>query len=403
MFKEDSASLPARVHSPVNLPRRAHPGAVLLSPTASGMASSHSTGTATGAISHLPLSPQLSSQHMSLNDLLDQQQNMLLDSQRTAAAGTAVVSPLMQPSSSLYLDSFTRPPSSVAPAPAPAPPRASVVINFANDLNQLCSWMLMLSTSQQNSVMDNLLSSLSEEVLHHTKLKLDSLISSGYIPPSVMSPQIASPVPNRDVTPQPLTLDSLLNNNMSTSMGTSMGASMNRQWSPAPQASATTSQPIYDYINDLAQRPHSADTQQRKKFTSPGKVTPKKSQAPVKPTATYGNGFSSVMDNGNSSFTSVSPNGENLSPTSSCSSSMNPKVLTDPKLLTNIPAWLKSLRLHKYSDALGGKPWFELVYLEDEDLEKMGVLALGARRKLIKAFAVVRGYKERGLIERSAY
>ena len=87
----------------------------------------------------------------------------------------------------------------------------------------------------------------------------------------------------------------------------------------------------------------------------------------------------------------------------SSSSSMNPKTLTDPKLLTNIPMWLKLLRLHKYSDALSGKTWQELIYLDDSVLEQTGVSALGARRKLLKAFAIVREYKERGLIDDSAY
>lgn len=371
MFKEENLSLPTRAQSPINMPRRAHPGAVLLSPKASAMGNSLSTGT--GAIAQLPLSPQLSSQHMSLNDLLDQQQNMLLDSQR-AAAGPAVVSPLVQPNSSMYLDTFTRPSSSMTQAPAP--PHSNVVINFANDLNQLCSWMSMLSTSQQNSVMDNLLSSLNEEVLQHTKLKLDSLITSGYISPSVMSPQIVAPIPDRDVTPQPLTLDSLLNNNL--------GVNMNRQWSPAAQ-STTNPQPIYDYINDLTQRPRSAEPQHRKKFGTPGKQQQRKSPTQSKsPTQN---------PNGNAGNTNGTP----------ASSSMNPKTLTDPTLLANIPAWLKSLRLHKYSEALGGKPWFELIYMDDEMLEKVGVSALGARRKLLKAFAVVKDCKERGLIDPSAY
>ena len=84
-------------------------------------------------------------------------------------------------------------------------------------------------------------------------------------------------------------------------------------------------------------------------------------------------------------------------------SSMNPRTLTDPSLLTNIPVWLKSLRLHKYSDALSHKKWDELIYLDDEMLEKIGISALGARRKLLKAFAIVQEYKEQGLIDQSAY
>ncbi|SCU91152.1 LADA_0F08394g1_1 [Lachancea dasiensis] len=383
MFQQESMGFPTRVHSPVSMPRRAHPGAVLLTPQSSSMANSHSGAGENGNHSqHLPLSPQLSSQHLSLNDLLDQQQQqqqqhqtMLVDSQRTAA-GPAVVSPLLQPSSSMFLDSFSRPASSMAAlqTSVPAPPPTNMV-NFTHDLNQLCSWMSMLSSAQQNSVMDNLLSSLNEEVLQNTKLKLDSLVSSGYMSPSVRSPQVLAPIPDRGPTPQPLTLDSLLNNNI--------GHSMNRQWSPISQ-NHSNSQPIYDYINDLSNRPRSADPQLRKKFGTPGKPPQKKSspQSKFHPT----NGMSS-------------PTG---STGSSASSSMNPKTLTDPKLLNNIPAWLKSLRLHKYSDALNGKPWTELIYLGDDSLEALGVSALGARRKLLKAFAVVRDHRERGLIDSGA-
>jgi hypothetical protein len=62
----------------------------------------------------------------------------------------------------------------------------------------------------------------------------------------------------------------------------------------------------------------------------------------------------------------------------------------DFKLLENVPAWLRSLRLHKYTPLFEGKSWNQMVYLSDSDLEKMGVNALGARRKLIKVFHLVR-------------
>lgn len=66
---------------------------------------------------------------------------------------------------------------------------------------------------------------------------------------------------------------------------------------------------------------------------------------------------------------------------------------TDPALLNDIPGWLRSLRLHKYTDNLsnikGGVP--ALAQLTDEDLEKRGVAAVGARRKLLKCFEQVKG------------
>lgn len=65
-------------------------------------------------------------------------------------------------------------------------------------------------------------------------------------------------------------------------------------------------------------------------------------------------------------------------------SSKPPEDPTDPSLLQDIPSWLRSLRLHKYTDNLKDLKWQELVELDDEGLEKRGVNALGARRKMLK-------------------
>jgi hypothetical protein len=72
-------------------------------------------------------------------------------------------------------------------------------------------------------------------------------------------------------------------------------------------------------------------------------------------------------------------------------SSKPPEDPTDPSLLQDIPSWLRSLRLHKYTDNLKDMKWTELVKLNDLDLEKRGVNALGARRKMLKVFEQVRG------------
>jgi hypothetical protein len=76
----------------------------------------------------------------------------------------------------------------------------------------------------------------------------------------------------------------------------------------------------------------------------------------------------------------------------SSSTNNNKEDPTDPSLLNDIPAWLRSLRLHKYtenlSDVKGGV--LELAKLTDADLEKRGVSAIGARRKLLKCFEQVR-------------
>lgn len=65
-------------------------------------------------------------------------------------------------------------------------------------------------------------------------------------------------------------------------------------------------------------------------------------------------------------------------------SSKPPEDPTDPKLLEDIPNWLRSLRLHKYTDNLKDLKWDELVQLDEKGLEARGVNALGARNKMLK-------------------
>ena len=62
----------------------------------------------------------------------------------------------------------------------------------------------------------------------------------------------------------------------------------------------------------------------------------------------------------------------------------------DPKLLEDIPAWLRSLRLHKYTPNFEGISWREMVVMDEAQLEAKGVAALGARRKMLKTFEIVR-------------
>lgn len=62
----------------------------------------------------------------------------------------------------------------------------------------------------------------------------------------------------------------------------------------------------------------------------------------------------------------------------------------DPKLLEDIPGWLRSLRLHKYTPNFEGMSWRDMVILDEVQLEAKGVAALGARRKMLKTFEVVR-------------
>lgn len=62
----------------------------------------------------------------------------------------------------------------------------------------------------------------------------------------------------------------------------------------------------------------------------------------------------------------------------------------DPALLNDVPAWLRSLRLHKYTPNFEGCKWQDMVLMDEAQLEAKGVAALGARRKMLKTFEVVR-------------
>jgi hypothetical protein len=62
----------------------------------------------------------------------------------------------------------------------------------------------------------------------------------------------------------------------------------------------------------------------------------------------------------------------------------------DPALLNDISTWLKGLRLHKYTSCFEAMSWREMVIMDDAALEKKGVAALGARRRLLRTFDHVR-------------
>jgi hypothetical protein len=62
----------------------------------------------------------------------------------------------------------------------------------------------------------------------------------------------------------------------------------------------------------------------------------------------------------------------------------------DPALLNDVPAWLRSLRLHKYTPNFEGMKWQDMVMMDEQSLEAKGVAALGARRKMLKTFEIVR-------------
>lgn len=62
----------------------------------------------------------------------------------------------------------------------------------------------------------------------------------------------------------------------------------------------------------------------------------------------------------------------------------NPDEQVDLALIKDIPAWLRSLRLHKYTTTFEKYSWEDMIKMDDAALEKAGVSALGARRKLLK-------------------
>jgi len=62
----------------------------------------------------------------------------------------------------------------------------------------------------------------------------------------------------------------------------------------------------------------------------------------------------------------------------------------DPAVLHDVAGWLRTLRLHKYTPNFEGMTWKDMVVMDEAALEAQGVAALGARRKMLKTFEVVR-------------
>jgi hypothetical protein len=55
----------------------------------------------------------------------------------------------------------------------------------------------------------------------------------------------------------------------------------------------------------------------------------------------------------------------------------------------DIPGWLRSLRLHKYTPVFEKMHWKTIIQLSEEDLIQVGVSAQGARTKFLKVFAQI--------------
>ncbi|KAL9058657.1 MAG: hypothetical protein Q9162_001664 [Coniocarpon cinnabarinum] len=86
------------------------------------------------------------------------------------------------------------------------------------------------------------------------------------------------------------------------------------------------------------------------------------------------------------------------SPRGKRGNSRPPEDPTDLELLKDIPAWLRSLRLHKYTDNLKDIKWQDLVQYDEKALEDRGVAAKGARTKMLKVFQEVREAQDKGKI-----
>ncbi|CAO3599099.1 unnamed protein product [Absidia cylindrospora] len=67
-------------------------------------------------------------------------------------------------------------------------------------------------------------------------------------------------------------------------------------------------------------------------------------------------------------------------------------ITVDMELLKDVPAWFRSLRLHKYNNIFAPMRWQDIIQLSDQDLQDKGVAALGARRKMVKVFQTIQDY-----------
>ncbi|KAI9436712.1 hypothetical protein H4582DRAFT_2099764 [Lactarius indigo] len=61
----------------------------------------------------------------------------------------------------------------------------------------------------------------------------------------------------------------------------------------------------------------------------------------------------------------------------------------EPAVLNDVAAWLRTLRLHKYTPNFEGMTCKEMV-MDEQALEAQGIAALGVRRKMLKTFEMVR-------------
>ncbi|KAI9260932.1 hypothetical protein EDC94DRAFT_131949 [Helicostylum pulchrum] len=106
-------------------------------------------------------------------------------------------------------------------------------------------------------------------------------------------------------------------------------------------------------------------------------------------------------------YTSDHSDGSHMSRRRSSSIAPNSRATKDKKavevidmeLLKDVPAWLRSLRLHKYNGIFCDVKWQSIIVMSDADLVAKGVAALGARRKMLKVFENIRAHCDTNHIE----
>ena len=64
--------------------------------------------------------------------------------------------------------------------------------------------------------------------------------------------------------------------------------------------------------------------------------------------------------------------------------------VTYPSNTEDVGVWLKSFRLHKYTECFKDYTWSQVINLSERDLETLGVNTLGARRKMMRLFDEVK-------------
>ncbi|OBZ84599.1 hypothetical protein A0J61_07348 [Choanephora cucurbitarum] len=97
--------------------------------------------------------------------------------------------------------------------------------------------------------------------------------------------------------------------------------------------------------------------------------------------AKYGSRLSSVQNTSN--------HHQSLSHPKTRSTHLEPSAkeeAVDMELLEDVTAWFRSMRLHKYNTIFEKMRWQDIVKLNDQELQDIGVAALGARRKMLKVF-----------------